>query len=98
MSCIRRARLAVPEGTPVHASGGDWLAPSQLNSLGMAPPSAKAGLVTVKRAGGAVVGSADRAEPVVVEESPPELLGPLDPHAAAVTRRRTASLRSTGSF
>src|SRR4051794_27034613 len=98
MSCMRSARLAVPGGTPIHARGGDWLAPSQLNSLGMAPPSANDGLVTVNCAAGAVVDSAGAADEVVVDESPRELLPPFEPHAAAVTRRTTASLRSTGSF
>src|SRR5437773_8976506 len=42
MSSITRANAVVPGGTPDQASGGGWLAPSQVNSFGMAPLSAKA--------------------------------------------------------
>src|SRR5437764_1106910 len=76
-----------PAGTPDQASGGGWLAPSQVNWRGIAAPSANAALVSRTVAAVAVVEVASLAEP-----PPPEL------HATAVTRRPRASLRSTGLF
>src|SRR6266480_5617315 len=94
MSCTRRARLAVPAGTPVHDSGGDWLAPSHVYCCGMAPPFLKAELVSsIRGTASAVVEVAGAVvdDPFLVEL-------PLDPHATAVTRRTRASLRSTRLF
>lgn len=46
-SSIRSATARVAAGAPLHASGGEVLAPSQLNSAGIDAPSAKAVLVKV---------------------------------------------------
>src|SRR3954454_25312139 len=90
MSCMRSARPAMPGGTPPDASGGDWLAPSQVNSLGMAPASVNAELVNCS--GGA--GGEDTVSLVEVVA-----VGLLDfslepPHAAPARQAATSTTAS----
>jgi hypothetical protein len=86
MSCTRSAKVAVPGGTPVHASGGDWPDPSQVYCAGMAAPSANAELVS------RMLEPAELDDVACFAEDPPP------PQATVVARRARASVRSTGSF
>src|SRR4029079_12751297 len=45
-SSAMRAKLRVLTGTPVQASGGDWLFPSQVKTCAIGAPSANAELVS----------------------------------------------------
>src|SRR6266536_294795 len=105
MSCIRRASVTVPAGTPLHARGGDWLAPWHVNWAGMAAPLVNDGLVN-RMAAPWAPGVADpppAAEVTVFEGTvwgpdcrgrpclPPELQAP----DTASTKKATTSLRST---
>src|SRR4051812_43503983 len=91
MSWARSARLAAPAGTPLHANGGDWLAPSHVYCAGMFAPSLNALLVSCIRtpvsSGAVVVVAAFLAVP-----PPPE------PQATTVTSKPRASLRNTRLF
>src|SRR5579864_2878811 len=91
MSCTRKATLSVRVGTPFHARGGDWPAPSHVYCLGMGAPSLKAGLLSVKSAAAADRTVAVGAGTAFLTAAPP-------PQATAVTIKARASLRNTGLF
>ena len=43
---MTRAKLCVPAGSPAQTNAGEMLSPSQVKTLGIAPPSAKASILS----------------------------------------------------